>query len=79
MRSTPVPLRDDIPSVCPGCDRLAVYSEKPRWWARYQCCRCFTEFARFPRTLGRLMPVRTGVCGCLYRGIGIGIDIERDD
>lgn len=65
MRTTASRWYAEFPELCPGCGNVAVGSEKARWWARYQCCKCFTEFARFPRTLAWVMPVRTGVCRCL--------------
>lgn len=54
----------DKPHRCPDCHTCVVWGESPRWWGVYQCCRCSTVFARFPRTLARFMPMRTGMCDC---------------
>lgn len=44
------PMRWDfnMPHRCPLCHVVAVQGKASRWGS-YTCCRCGTEFARFPR------------------------------
>ncbi|MEU9615916.1 hypothetical protein AB0D56_30805 [Streptomyces sp. NPDC048209] len=38
----------DKPHRCPDCHAVAVDMEKPKKWRVYTCCRCGTQFTRWP-------------------------------